>query len=55
MAPFTGGNPVAIVTDVWGLAVLFVPLVYIAILGRRDEPAQRLVAFLQALAKLLRK
>ena len=26
----------AIVTDVWDVAVLFVPLVYIAILGRRE-------------------
>lgn len=43
----------AIVTDAWDLAVLFAPLVYIAILGRRDEPAQRLVAFMQTFAELV--
>ena len=34
-----------VVTLVW----LLVPLIYIAILGRRDEPAQRLEALIKAL------
>jgi hypothetical protein len=46
---------VAVIKDVWILVALFVPLVYIAILGRRDEPTQRLVSVLHALAKLWRK
>lgn len=36
-----------------GLAWAFAPLVYIAILGRRDEPAQRLVALVQSVAQLV--
>jgi hypothetical protein len=46
---------VPVIKDVWILVALFVPLVYIAILSRRDEPTQRLVAVLHALAKLWRK
>ena len=46
---------VSVIKDVWILVALFVPLVYIAILSRRDEPTQRLVAVLHALAKLWRK
>jgi hypothetical protein len=52
---FTGGSSVPVIKDVWILVALFVPLVYIAILSRRDEPTQRLVAVLHALAKLWRK
>ncbi len=43
----------SIVSDSWDLALLFAPLVYIAILGRRDEPAQRLVALVQCVAQLV--
>jgi hypothetical protein len=32
------------------LAVMFVPLVYLAVLSRRDQPMQRLVALVRALA-----
>lgn len=42
----------SITSDSWGLAVLFAPLIYIAILGRRDEPTQRLVALVKAAAQL---
>jgi hypothetical protein len=52
---FTGGSSVPVIKDVWILVALFVPLVFIAILSRRDEPTQRLVAVLHALAKLWRK
>jgi hypothetical protein len=43
---------VSIISDSWDLALLFAPLVYIAILGRRDEPAQRLVALVQCVGQL---
>jgi hypothetical protein len=43
---------VSITPDSWGLAALFAPLIYIAILGRRDEPIQRLVALVKAVAQL---
>ncbi|BCI84766.1 hypothetical protein ACJH6J_28715 [Mycobacterium sp. SMC-18] len=33
--------------------LLFAPLVYAAVLGARDEPTQRLVAFVRALAALV--
>lgn len=39
-------------SDSWDLAVLFAPLIYIAILGRRDEPTQRLVALVKAVGQL---
>ncbi|CPV67969.1 Uncharacterised protein [Mycobacteroides abscessus subsp. abscessus] len=38
-----------VVTHAWALVWLLVPLIYIAILGRRDEPAQRLEALIKAL------
>lgn len=34
--------------------LLFAPLVYAAVLGARDEPTQRLVAFVRALAELVK-
>ncbi len=37
-----------VVTHAWALIGLFVPLIYIAVLGRRDEPAQRLIALIKA-------
>lgn len=43
----------SIVSDSWNLALVFAPLVYIAILSRRDEPAQRLVALVQGVAQLV--
>lgn len=49
-----GGISVSIASDSWGLAVLFAPLIYIAILGRRDEPTQRLVALVKAFGQLLK-
>ena len=42
-----------IISDTWDLAWLFAPLIYIAILGRRDEPAQRLVALVESVAQLV--
>jgi len=39
----------AVVTHAWALIGLFVPLIYIAVLGRRDEPAQRLEALIKAI------
>lgn len=42
----------SIIPDSWDLAVLFAPLIYIAILGRRDEPTQRLVALVKSVAQL---
>ncbi|GLV12091.1 MULTISPECIES: hypothetical protein [Mycobacterium] len=42
----------SIISDSWDLALLFAPLVYIAILGRRDEPAQRLVALVKSVAQV---
>jgi hypothetical protein len=44
---------VAITSDTWDLAWLFAPLIYIAILGRRDEPAQRLVALVKSVEQLV--
>lgn len=44
----------SITSDSWGLAVLFAPLIYIAILGRRDEPTQRLVALVKAVGQLVK-
>ncbi len=43
----------SIISDSWDLVVLFAPLLYIAILDRRDEPAQRLVAMVNAIAALV--
>jgi hypothetical protein len=43
---------VATVADVWVLALLlFTPLVYVVVLGRRDQPAQRLNALLRELMR----
>lgn len=42
----------SIFQDSWDQAWLFAPLVYIAILSHRDEPAQRLVALVQSVAQL---
>jgi hypothetical protein len=42
----------SIISDSWDLALLFAPLVYIAILGRRDEPTQRLVALVKSVARV---
>ncbi|WP_165618504.1 hypothetical protein [Mycobacteroides chelonae] len=38
-----------VVTHAWMILILFVPLIYIAVLARRDEPAQRLEALIKAL------
>lgn len=43
----------AVMDTAWLVALLFAPLVYIAILGRRDEPTQRLVAFVRAVTALV--
>jgi hypothetical protein len=45
--------PVALVLAVALIAVL--PLVYIAVLGPRDEPVDRLVRLLRALAGMIRR
>jgi hypothetical protein len=45
-------DSVFIISDSWDLALLFAPLVYIAILGRRDEPTQRLVALVKSVAQV---
>jgi hypothetical protein len=44
----------SIISDNVALAVLFAPLVYIAILGRRDRPAQRLVALVESVEELVK-
>ncbi|WP_195173450.1 hypothetical protein [Mycobacteroides abscessus] len=39
-----------VVAHAWMVLIgLFVPLIYIAVLARRDEPAQRLEALIKAL------
>jgi hypothetical protein len=43
---------VPIISDTWDLAWLFAPLIYIAVLGRRDEPTQRLIALVKAVGQL---
>lgn len=43
----------SIFPDSWDQAWLFAPLVYIAILSHRDEPAQRLVALVESVAQLV--
>lgn len=43
----------AVMDTAWLVVQLFAPLVYIAILGRRDEPTQRLVAFVRAVTALV--
>lgn len=42
-------------SHVWELVWVFAPLVYVAVLGRRDEPAQRLVALVKSVAHLFRR
>ncbi len=48
-----GRLTVSIFPDSWDQAWLFAPLVYIAILSHRDEPAQRLVALVESVAQLV--
>jgi hypothetical protein len=50
--PTRKGSSVPIISDTYDLAWLFVPLIYIAILGRRDEPTQRLVALVKSVGQV---
>ncbi|MBX9978270.1 MAG: hypothetical protein K2Z76_01710 [Mycobacterium gordonae] len=40
--------------DAWALAMLFVPLFYVAVLGRREEPVERLVALFGAIGVIVK-
>lgn len=43
----------AITLDTVDMVGFFAPLIYIAVLGRRDEPTQRLVALVESVAHLV--